>query len=91
MLESSAIHIVHAGFDPLSLLVAAAVSLAVMGVGYILMPKPGKQKPAQAADLESPTTDAGRPIGVIFGTITQTGPNILWWGDKDVYQYEIDA
>lgn len=83
--------IVQAGLDPFTLLVVAAIGLASVAVGYLLAPQPKRSKPAEASDLESPTVDAGRPIPVIFGTMTLKGPNILWFGDKDVYQYEIDA
>lgn len=79
------------GFDPLSLFVQVAIGLAIAAVGYILMPKPKRNKPPEAQDLENPTADAGRPIPVVFGTMTITGLNILWFGDKDVYQYERDV
>lgn len=90
-LDLSEIHIVQAGLDPFTLLVVAAIGLAAVAVGYLLAPQPKREKPREATDLESPTADAGRPIPVVFGTMTLKGPNILWYGDKDVNQYEIDA
>lgn len=85
------VQIIQAGLDPFTLLVVAAIGLAAVAVGYLLQPQPKREKPREATDLESPTADAGRPIPVVFGTVTLKGPNILWWGDKDVNQYEIDA
>ncbi len=79
------------GFDPLSILVQIAIGLAISTVGYMLAPKPKQQKPPEARDLENPTADAGRPVPVVFGTIEVKGLNILWYGEKDVYQYEVDA
>lgn len=79
------------GIDPLSLFIQVAIGLAIAAVGYVLMPQPKRQKPPQAQDLESPTADAGRPIPVIFGTITVYGLNILWYGEKNVSQYEVEV
>jgi hypothetical protein len=51
-------------------------------IAYLLAPKPKKQKPPEAKDLDNPSADAGRPIPVVFGTITIKGLNVLWYGDK---------
>lgn len=48
----------------------------------LLLPKPKQQKPDFAKELESPTADASKPIGVPFGTITFKSPNVLHYGDK---------
>lgn len=79
------------GIDPLSLFIQVAIGLAVGVVGYLLMPQPKRTKPPEARDLEAPTAEAGRPIPVIFGTLDIRGPNILWYGELDTYQYETDA
>lgn len=79
------------GFDPLSLFIQVAIGLAIAAVGYVLMPKPKKAKPPEAQDLQDPTADAGRPIPVVFGTMDVKGVNILWYGDKDIYQYEVNV
>lgn len=67
------------------------IGLALMVVAYLLMPKPKKQKPAAAADLEAPTAEAGRPIPVLWGSAVVKGVNILWYGEKSVAEYEVDA
>lgn len=72
-------------------LVALLISLAIQVVAYIIMPKPKAPKPEAARDLESPTAEAGRPIPVVFGTVTVKGPNILWYGDKSVRTYKVKA
>lgn len=79
------------GIDPFSFFVQIAIGLAIAAVGFILTPQPKRTKPPEAQDLEAPTAEAGRPIPVVFGSITVRGANILWYGDKDVYQYEQDA
>lgn len=46
-----------------------------------LAPKPPQAKPATLADFDVPVAEEGRPVPVIFGTVTVTGPNVLWYGD----------
>lgn len=58
------------------------IGLALLVIGYIIMPKPPKQKPPEVSEMESPTAEAGKPITVIFGDIMVQSPNYLWWGDK---------
>lgn len=62
------------------LILVAAAGLAALN--YLLRPKIKAPKPDAATDLEDPTTEAGRPIPVVFGTITVKGLNVLWFGDK---------
>lgn len=69
--------------------ISLLIGLALQVIGYLLMPKPKKQKPPEAADLEDPTAEAGRPIPVVFGTLTVKGTNIIWFGDKLVRTYKI--
>lgn len=51
-------------------------------LAYLLMPKPKVEKPPSTEDLQEPTSEAGRPIPVIFGTVTQTGANLIGAWDK---------
>lgn len=57
------------------------LSLALMVVSYLLMPKV-KQETPETKDLDDPTAEAGRPIPVLFGTVTVKGLNVLWFGEK---------
>lgn len=66
------------------------VSLVLSYVAYLLMPKP-KQPKREAADLQNPTVSAGRPVPVIFGTVTLKSPNVLWYGEKRVHEYKVKA
>lgn len=59
---------------------AAGVGLQILG--YLLAPKPATQKPAETSDLKSPTAQAGRPVTVVFGSMTISGPNIIGMTDK---------
>ena len=71
--------------------VALGISLAISIVSYLIMPKPKAPKPEAAKDLEDPTAEAGRPIPVVFGTITVKGLNVLWFGDKSKRTYKVKA
>ena len=75
----------------LPFLVTLLISLALNVISYLLTPKPKQAKPPAAADLEDPTAEAGRPIPVVFGTMTVTGLNVLWFGEKRVREYYIKA
>lgn len=58
------------------------IGLAINIIAYLIMPKPKQPKPPEAQDMEDPTSEAGRPVPVAFGTIEVKGLNFLWWGDK---------
>lgn len=75
--------------DPLSFFVSFLIALTLQVVAYLLAPKPKQPKPDAARDLEAPTSEAGRPIPVIFGTMTVKGLNVLHTADKAVVEYEI--
>jgi hypothetical protein len=70
------------------LLAAVAVSIVV---SFLLRPKVKAPKPDSVKDLEDPSADAGRPIPVVFGTITVKGLNVLWFGDKSTRRYRVKA
>lgn len=63
------------GWDIVIYLVVAAV------ISYALAPKPPSQPPPSLDDVSAPTAEEGRPLGVIFGTVWITGPNVVWYGD----------
>lgn len=78
-------------FDPISYLIMMAIAVVINIVAYMLMPKPKGPKPDAVRDLEAPTADHGRPIPVVFGTITIKGLNVLWYGDTGSKVYEVNA
>lgn len=49
----------------------------------ILKPKPNAEnaKPAGLGDFKFPTAMEGRPVPVIWGTVKQEGPNVVWYDD----------
>jgi len=67
------------------------VSIVLSFLAYLLAPKPKQPKPAAAAEMENPTADAGRPVPVVFGTLTIKGPNFLWYGEKSVKEYTVSV
>ena len=50
-------------------------------VSAALAPKPPQPKPAALEDFDIPVAEQGRAIPVVFGTVTLTGPNVMWYGD----------
>lgn len=65
------------------------VGLALNIVAYLIMPKPKTAKPEAAKDMESPVAESGKPVPVVFGTMTVKGMNIIWTGDKQKNEFEM--
>lgn len=78
-------------FDPISLFIQVAIAIVVNVVAYVLMPKPKGPKPDAVRDMDAPTADHGRPIPVVFGTVTIKGLNVLWYGETGTRAYEVNA
>lgn len=76
--------------DPLTWFAALLVAVALEVVAYLLMPKP-KKSSAAAQDVSFPTADASRPLPVVFGSMTISGTNILWYGEVSTRQRTINA
>ncbi|MDW7746592.1 hypothetical protein [Halomonas sp.] len=72
-------------------LLAIAIAIILTVIAYALMPKPKANKSDMSRDLETPTSDAGRPVPVVFGDITIKSPNCLWYGETKTSQHEIDV
>jgi len=66
-----------AEFFTLMLIFAALTILS-----SFLKPKPKIEnaKPASLGDFKFPTATEGRPVPLIFGTVKQEGPNVVWYG-----------
>jgi hypothetical protein len=69
---------------PIPFLVSMAIGIAISFVGYLLMPKPKGPKLPSLSDLEDPTAESGRPIPVLFGSMTIQSPNNLGYWDKEM-------
>lgn len=61
----------------------AAVVISAL-ITYALTPKPPQPQAPALQDVQAPTAEEGRPIGVVFGTVWVTGPNVVWYGDVSV-------
>lgn len=70
-------------------LVMFAIALAMQVVAYLITPKPKGPKPEAAQQAESPTADAGKPMGVLFGTARLSETNIIGYWDKSTRQYKV--
>lgn len=58
------------------------IGVALSYLGYLLAPKPKQEQPPSTEDLEEPTSESGRPIPVVFGSVTMSDPNLLGAWDK---------
>lgn len=74
----------------MAFIVLGIAALASVAISLLFMPRPKARKPEEMKDLEEPTAEAGRPIPVVFGTITVKGLNVLWYGDKSSRTYKTD-
>lgn len=76
---------------PVPFLLQLAVGVVLNIIGFLLMARPKQPKPPAVRDLEDPTAESGRPIPVVFGSMTVTGLNILYYGDKSIRSREISS
>ena len=74
---------------PVPFFIQLAIGLALNILAYLLAPKPKPPKPPSLEDFKTPTAIAGRPIPVIWGSITITGPNVLSVHDKSIRKREV--
>lgn len=72
-------------------LIQIAIVVAFLVISIALAPKAKRQKPSATRDLEAPTSEAGRPIPVVFGTLTVKGVNALWTGQRGKRQRQVKA
>jgi hypothetical protein len=63
--------------EPFTALVVLVVSAFIAAA---LAPKPPAPKPASMQDFDVPTAEEDREIPVVFGTVTVTGPNVIYYG-----------
>jgi hypothetical protein len=56
---------------------------ALFVLAELLRPKPNIEnaKPAGLGDFQFPTATEGRPVPILWGTVRQKGPNVVWYGD----------
>jgi len=57
--------------------------IVVFIASELLRPKPELEnaKPAGLGDFQFPTTTEGRSVPLIWGTVQNKGPNVVWYGD----------
>ena len=72
-------------------LVALLIAVVFQVISYVLQPKPKPPKPEAAKELDNPVAEAGIPITKVFGRVTVTSPNVLFFGDKAIKNYRINA
>jgi hypothetical protein len=67
------------------------VAIAFQVIAFLLRPKPKTPKPPEAQDVDNPVAEAGKPVPVVFGTLTVKGLNVLWFGEKQKNTFQINA
>lgn len=60
---------------------ATIIYIVTFVLTILLAPKPPQPKPATLSDFDIPTAESNRSIPVVFGTVTITGSNTVWYGD----------
>jgi len=61
--------------------VQLVLAIVLAAISYALAPKPPTPPTPTLRDINLPTAEEGRPIPVVFGTVTVKGPNVIWYGD----------
>lgn len=64
-------------------LVQLLIGIALNIIDYLIVSKPKAEQSAETKDLDDPTAEAGKPVPVVWGTMTVKGLNILWFGEKE--------
>jgi hypothetical protein len=64
-----------------TLLSSALQLVALTVISYALAPKPQRPEAAVLDDLNFPTAEEGRALGVVFGRAWLQAPNVIWAGD----------
>lgn len=67
------------------------LSLVLMVVAYLIMPKPKQQQPPETQDMDDPVAEAGKEVMVVFGTKMIKGLNVLGYWDKQKVEREVAA
>lgn len=61
--------------------VQLAIALATAVLSYLLSPKPPQPKNAQRGTLDVPHPPVGEPIPVVFGTVWNRQPGVIYYGN----------
>lgn len=72
-------------------IIQLAIGLVLTIVSYLLTPRPKVEQSEATKDIEKPTAETGRPIPVVFGTLTIKSPNCLFYTDVVKHSYKTDS
>ena len=65
--------------EPLTMLLIAS---AMLIAGFLLAPRPKMPDPPAIQEMQSPTSEAGKPMGKVYGDVWIKDPNVLHTSDK---------
>lgn len=71
------------------MLIQLLIGVALMILGYLLMPKPPEEK-QEITEMEGPTAES-KEIPWLFGEMNIKAPNFLGWWDKQYKNLEDDS
>lgn len=71
------------------IIIQILIAVAVTAAAYLIMPKPKGPKTDTVKDLENPVAEANKPMPKVWGTMIVKGLNVLWFGDKNVREFEV--
>lgn len=74
----------------MSIIIGMLISLALSIVAYMIMPKP-KQEMPEIQNMDDPTSEAGLPKKVVFGTLTIKSLNCLGSWEKRYVKSKVKA
>lgn len=74
---------------PVPFIVQLAIGIGLSILAYVLAPKPKPPKPPSLEDWEAPTSEAGRPLPVIWGNMTVKGLNCMGYFDKRIRKRKV--
>jgi len=76
---------------PIPFVTQLLIGIALNVAGYLLMPKPKTAKPEAAKEQERQTAESGKPITVVFGSLTIESSNLVGEFDKEMLTREVSA
>lgn len=76
----------------MNFIIQAVIAIASVLIGsFVTALAQPKAATPEVRDIDDPTSDAGREVPVVFGTVRVKGVNILWFGEKTTKSYQVNA
>lgn len=76
---------------PLPWIATLLLGLALNTLAYLILGKPKTAQPESTTDLKEPTSESGRPIAMVMGSIRVRDPNLIGAWDKESVRRDADT